>query len=363
MMTSNRKTVERPKLLVAAESFSLVRGGIARTGRLLARLAADIGLEADLLALTDPQPTTDFGLPARTAAGSRAGFALRCWTGGVTRSRFMYNHVGISRAHCPLPMLDQPYALWIYGVEVWGPRMLGDYGRQVRDANLLLSITDFTRQRAAKLLPSAARAKVCWLATEEDDIPETPSDVGGPPTALILSRIDATQMRKGHYELIDCWPSVMAAIPNARLLIAGGGDGLEILRARARASTAASNIEFTGLLPQSQIDALWSRAHVFVMPSRQDGFGIVYVEAMRRGLPVIASTHDAGQEINLHGVTGYNVNLDRDSELASRIVELLSNKALARQFGENGREHWRANFCFSAFRRRMEPIMAEFLAA
>src|ERR1700690_1214557 len=128
MMTSNGKAVERPKLLVAAESFSLVRGGIARVGRLLARLAADVGLEADLLALSDPEPTRDFGLPARTAAGSRADFAFRCWVNGVTRSHFIYNHVGIARAHCLLPMLRRPYAVWMLGIDVWSPRMLGDYG-------------------------------------------------------------------------------------------------------------------------------------------------------------------------------------------------------------------------------------------
>ena len=241
--------------------------------------------------------------------------------------------------------------------------MHGDYGRSVEEASLLLSITDFTRRRAAELLPSAQRAKVCWLATEEDDICEASRDFDGPPTVLILSRVDASEMYKGHFELIDCWPSVMAAIPNARLLIAGGGDGLGILRLRALASPAASNIEFTGLLPQSQIDALWSRAHVLAMPSRGEGFGLVYIEAMRRGLPVIASTQDAGQEINLHGVTGYNVDLEREGDLARHVVELLSDRIRARQLGENGREHWRANFCFSAFRRRMEPIMAEFLAA
>ena len=226
MTNSNGRAVDRRKLLVASESFSLVRGGIARVGRLLARLAADIGLEADLLALSDPEPTTDFGLPARTAAGGRAGFAFRCWTGGVTRSHFMYNHVGMARAHCSMPMLDRPYALWIYGIEAWSSRMHGDYGRSVEEASLLLSITDFTRRRAAELLPSAQRAKVCWLATEEDDVPKEPNDFGGPPTVLILSRVDASEMYKGHFELIDCWPSVMAAIPDARLLIAGGGDGL-----------------------------------------------------------------------------------------------------------------------------------------
>jgi phosphatidylinositol alpha-1,6-mannosyltransferase len=275
----------------------------------------------------------------------------------------MYNHVGIARAHCSMPLLDRPYAVWIYGIEAWSPRMHGDYGRSVEHAALLMSISDFTRRRAAALLPSAQRAKVCWLATEEDDLPKAPSEFSGPPTVLILSRIDATEMYKGHFELIDCWPSVMAAIPDARLLIAGAGDGLGLLRLRARASTAASNIEFTGLLPQDQIDELWGRADVFAMPSRGEGFGLVYIEAMRHGLPVIASRQDAGQEINLDGVTGHNVDLELEGELARRIIELLSDKAVARQFGENGREHWRANFCFSAFRRRMEPIMAEFLAA
>ena len=332
-------------------------------GRLLAQLAADIGLEADLLALSDREPTRDFGLPARTAAGGRADFAFRCWTSGITRSHFIYNHVGMARAHCLLPMLRRPYAVWMLGINVWSPRMRGDYGRSVEEASLLLSISDFTRRRAAEFLPSARRARVCWLATEEDEIPEASSDLGRSPTVLILARVDASEMRKGHVELIDCWPSVMAEIPDARLLIAGGGDGLDLLRAQAGASAAASNIEFTGFLPQSQIDALWSRAHVFAMPSRQEGFGLVYIEAMRRGLPVIASTEDAGQEINLHGVTGYNADLDREGDLARRIVELLSDRARARQFGENGREHWRANFCFSAFRRRMEPILTEFLGA
>ena len=336
---------------------------MARVGRLLARLAADTGLDTDLLALSDREPTREFNLSSRTAAGSRVDFAFRCWTSGVTRSHFIYNHAGMARAHCLLPMLRRPYAVWMHGAEVWSAPTHGDCGRRLEEASLLLSGADFTRRRAAEVLPSAQRAKVCWLATEEDDFPEVSSELGGPPTVLILGRVDASEMRKGHFELIDCWPSVMAAIPDARLLIAGGGDGLGILRARAGASAAASNIEFTGFLPQGEIEALWSRAHVFAMPSRQEGFGLVYIEAMRRGVPVIASTQDAGQEINLDGVTGYNVDLEREGELARRTIELLSEKVLARQFGENGREHWRANFCFSAFRRRMEPILTEFLGA
>ncbi len=363
MTAFEAKAAHPPKLLVASESFSLERGGAARVGRLLARVVADLGLDAQLLALGDREPIQDFGLPSLTAAGSRNAFAFRCWSGAIARSHFIYNHVGIARAHCVLPMLRRPYAVWMLGYDVWTGRMHGDYGRKIEDADLLLSISDFTRRRAAELEPSAERAKVCWLATEEDDVPATSGKFDRPPTVLILSRIDASEMRKGHVELIDCWPRVMAAIPDARLLIAGGGNGLDILRAQARASSAASNIEFTDFLTQSQMEALWSQAHVFAMPSRQEGFGLVYIEAMRYGVPVIASVHDAGQEVNHHGVTGYNVDLERDGDLEHHIVTLLGNRALSRQFGQNGRDCWREHFCFSAFRRRIQPILAEFLNA
>ncbi len=325
-------------------------------------MARDLGLDTKLLGFFDKEPIQDFGLPSETAAGSRGAFVMRCWSSALSRSHFIYNHVGISRAHCALPFLRRPYAIWIHGEDVWDEGIRAGYGWRIKDATMLLSNTEYTRLRAARLVPSAARAKVCWLATEEDEFPSTRPNFDGPPTVLILARIHATEGLKGHKELIECWPSVVAAVPNARLLIAGGGSGLEAMRALAQASPAANQIEFTGFLSQSEIDALWSRAHVFAMPSRQEGFGLVYIEAMRYGVPVIASKQDAGQEINIDGVTGYNADLDQEGDLAGRIVELLTDRELSRRLGENGREHWRANFCFSAFRRRMEPILAEFVS-
>ena len=72
MMNSSRKPVDQPKLLVAAEFFSLVRGGIARTGRLLARVAADMGVGADLLALSDPELKHGFRLTGAYGGGQQS---------------------------------------------------------------------------------------------------------------------------------------------------------------------------------------------------------------------------------------------------------------------------------------------------
>ena len=97
------------------------------------------------------------------------------------------------------------------------------------------------------------------------------------------------------------------------------------------------------------------------MPSRGEGFGLVYIEAMRYGVPVIASIHDAGQEVNVDGQTGYNVSLDRPRELGDRLVELLSSPSLMRQLGAAGRVRWHEFFRFSAFKRQFLPIVDAFL--
>ena len=84
---------------------------------------------------------------------------------------------------------------------------------------------------------------------------------------------------------------------------------------------------------------------------------------MRHGLPVIASVHDAGQEVNVDGKTGFNVSLDRDDELTGRLIELLSDADLCRRMGAAGRDRWRQYFRFSAFRDRLAPILQGFLQA
>ena len=178
---------------------------------------------------------------------------------------------------------------------------------------------------------------------------------------MILARIDNSERYKGHAELVAAWPRVISAVPDARLLIVGTGPGLEALTSVIKSSPAAGQIEITGFVEEIDLQALWRRAHVFAMPSRKEGFGLVYVEAMRYGLPIIASIHDAAPEVNLHEVTGYNVDLDKKNDLSDRLIQLLRSPQLCRDLGAAGFQRWNEHFRMSAFQRRFLPLMEKFV--
>ena len=92
------------------------------------------------------------------------------------------------------------------------------------------------------------------------------------------------------------------------------------------------------------------------------GSGLVYIEAMRHAIPVVASVHDAAPEIVLDGHTGYAVDLDVPNELPEWLVSLLRGPDHASAFGRSGRKRWLESFSYDAFKARFLPMLREFLS-
>jgi phosphatidylinositol alpha-1,6-mannosyltransferase len=345
---------------IGAATVVAGNGGIARVARISAAALAGAGCAVRLQAYLDRSPVAIAGLRSGAAGGSKLTFAIRCHAEVLRSAWALYDSVGIARAHPRLPGLRRPYAVWMHGIEAWeslGPAGLSAY----REASLVLVNSAYTLARFEQLHGSLPNARVCWLATEDEpDVWQRHAldTIQRPPNVLILGRIEATESYKGHASLVDAWPAVAAAVPGARLMIAGSGSGLENLRARVAASPAAATIDILGFVAEPDMPALWRRTRVFAMPSRGEGFGLVYIEAMRWRIPVIASVHDAGQEVAIDGETGYAVSLDRPAELTDRLIRVLRDPALARAMGEAGRRRWEEYFHYSAFTRRFLPLVA-----
>lgn len=327
---------------------------------MMVRSALRSGVDLSLTSFLDRQPVAIDDVKAHVCAGSKAAFAARSYSAALATSHALYDSVGIAGAHPKIPGLRRPYAVFIHGIEVW-EGLRADHRATIRNADLVLANSTFTLDRFQSLHGALSNAQVCALATEDEAEPPR-AGFDGPPTVLIVGRIEASESYKGHRELIDCWPAVVAGAPGARLVIAGAGSGLAEVRAWAAASPASDAIEVLGFVAEEDLPAVWRRAHVLAMPSRGEGFGLVYVEAMRLGLPVVASTLDAGQEVNIDGETGFNVDLADPADLPRRLIQLLSDRTLAQRLGAQGQARWRELYRFSAFDRRFAPILLDFLA-
>lgn len=307
------------------------------------------------------QDATDHSVedvPVRAYAGNRARFVLANLLQSRQVTRVIYDHPGTARAHFDLPGLRRPYAVWAYGWELWNePR--ADYVRALRRAALVLAISDYAVQRAGRTLDGMT-VRVCPLGTFEDTAPPAP-DSEGPPTLLLVGRADDL-FAKGHDLLIEVWPDVLEAVPAARLVLVGGGPALGRVQELASASPARLAIEVAGFVPDDRLDQFWNRATAFAMPGFAEGFGLVYAEAMRRSIPVIASTDDAAKEVNVHGVTGYNVPRSDRAGLIEAIVRLLRDPSHAARVGQAGHARWRERYTFSMFQRRLLEITADFVS-
>ncbi len=343
-------------LNVSSQFLEGGHGGIARAAR-LSILALQPHVRVEALSVQDLQDGTVGKTPYRSFGGNRLRFALANSAQIMKRHPIVYDFAGTARAHLPLLGRASPYAVWIHGTEVWGyPRPRRDYFSVVRNARLVLANSQFTLDRARENIGALPQARLCWLGTEDDREPEGRAPVDDEnPSVLFVGRNDNI-LAKGQDILIDIWPQVVAAVPKARLIFAGGGSHLEIVRSLAHASPAAANIDVLGFVREDEMAGLWQRASLFAMLSHVEGFGLVFVEAMRHAKPVIASTDDASQEINLDGVTGYNAPRARPHVIAERIVQLLRNPDHARQLGLAGLDRWRQYFRFSAFAERFTSV-------
>jgi phosphatidylinositol alpha-1,6-mannosyltransferase len=150
---------------------------------------------------------------------------------------------------------------------------------------------------------------------------------------------------------------VLSRVPDAQLVLVGEGDDVARLKARAARVTSPESVMFTGFVTDATLDTLYRRAAVFAMPSRDEGLGLGYLEAMAHGLPCIGSVHDAATEVIDDGVTGYLVDQSSGAQLADRIGTLLTDEAKRLQMGARGLARCQGHFTYDQFRGRLLSLV------
>jgi len=180
-------------------------------------------------------------------------------------------------------------------------------------------------------------------------------DKGG-STILIVGRIDP---RKGYLEFIrDVAPGIVRQLPGVKINIVGKmfetwPQYNESLRQGLAANSLSDHVKLLGGVPFEELRMYYNTSDLFLLPSKEEGFGIVLLEAQSCGLPVVAFNNSGIKEAVDSGRSGYLV--ETPGEMADRVAEILSDQAKAKLMGDNARS-FAAGFSWDIIAKRVETV-------
>jgi phosphatidylinositol alpha-1,6-mannosyltransferase len=181
------------------------------------------------------------------------------------------------------------------------------------------------------------------------------------PVVVCVSRLVP---RKGQDVLIRALPVIRRRVPDAALLIVGGGPYRATLQRLARDAGVARHVVFTGSVPTAQLPEHYAAGDVYAMPCRTrrggldvEGLGIVYLEASAMGLPVVAGDSGGAPEAVRDGQTGHVVAGRDVSLVADRIAGLLADPSVARRMGAAGRAWVEAEWRWDTQAARLADLL------
>ena len=336
---------------LAAVTVNEAGGGVAAVSRLLWRVLTDHWTQGTRLVTLVDATAAATSLESSLLARTRFGVRLAAGQVSGRCDWVLYSHLQLARVQEFVPaMRRKPYVVFLHGIEAWrdlAPSQL----TVLNNAALRVANSAYTARRVRARHPSLGEILVCPLSLEPGRVivEDGPGVAAKEPVVLVVARMQSTERYKGHDQLIEAWPLVRARVPEARLIIAGGGDDLARLQAKAQDIGVAESVEFTGFIHREQLDALYDRAAVFAMPSSGEGFGLVYIEAMARGVPCIGSPSDAASEVIRDGETGYLVEQTNLAALADRLARLLIDRESRARLGAAAMADVRARFTYDRF--------------
>jgi glycosyltransferase involved in cell wall biosynthesis len=211
------------------------------------------------------------------------------------------------------------------------PRVFALEREGLCEADLVVAVSRRVRDRCVESYGAdPARVRVVYNAVERDDADSEPLPDEG-PLVLFLGRV-TTQKGPGYF--VEAAQLVLEHEPGVTFVLAGQGDLLPNMVERAAELGLGRRMRFPGFVDRERAAALYASADVFVMPSVSEPFGIVPLEAMDRGVPVILSRQSGASELlrNALKVDFWDVD-----DLAEKILAALRYPSLARELRERGR--------------------------
>ena len=300
--------------------------------------------------------------------GHRAGFILNSIKTSRRAKVVMLSHINLLMVGVLIKWLNPSIKLVMlaHGIEVWD-RLPGWKKWMLDRCDLILPVSQFTKDKMVALhgLPEN---KLQVLNNCLDPFLERPLQAGrqaglleryglqaGDKILLTVARMADTEVYKGYDKVIQALPLLVETYPNLRYLLVGSYGKKEKGRLdnMIRQQGLEGRVIFAGFVADEELAAHFNLADIFIMPSEKEGFGIVFIEAMFYGKPVIAGNIDGSVDALRNGELGLLVDPGNVEEIAAAVKKILAN---AGKFLPDA-DKLQAHFGYTAYKRKLSEFL------
>ena len=355
-------------LLVCTDAFG-GHGGVAAVNRMLCHALTAAPLSAEVTVIPRLEHDPSDGIPDRVTVRADAVDGIWAYlmaTGrtlvGPSPDLVLCTHIHLlPAAFTAARWHGVPLLLLIHGIEAWTPPERRGARLLSAQPDAVVGVSQYTLDRfrtwcdvpesRCHVIPNAVNLKDFGPGPKPPELLDR-YGLHGRTVLFTLSRLAAEEQYKGHDEVLEVLPALVEDHPDLVYLIGGDGDDRPRLERKAEELGVRDQVIFSGYVPGGEKADHYRLADAFVMPGRGEGFGLVYLEALACGVPVVASSADASREAVRDGQLGAVVDPDDPSDVVRGVQEALTTD---RETVPDGL----AYFSREAFRERWQSIVRQ----
>jgi len=280
-------------------------------------------------------------LPAENFVGfnlNRVSFIFKTIFQSQKPDVVILSHINLALVGLLLKVINPKCKVWLitHGIEVWRP-LSGVKTRLLKHCDKVICVSNFTRQQM--ITRHQTDPNKCIVLNNAVDpfmkLPETFTKpphllkrykiAEGTPVLFTLTRLASTEQYKGHDQVIKVIGRLKQKYPDIKYILSGKYDHNEEIRIKKLISDhkVEEQVILTGFIDENELSDHFLLADMFVLPSKKEGFGIVFIEALACGLPVICGNVDGSVDAICNGELGKAINPDDLAELENALTDFL----------------------------------------
>lgn len=266
--------------------------------------------------------------------------------------------------------LDIPYWTVAHGIESWNIED-PELQRALHHADRILAVSTYTRNRLLKeqnlhpenvaVLPNTFNPERFQIGPKPKYLLDRHHLTPSQPVIFTVTRLEGSEAYKGYDQILRCLTAIRSQLPNVRYLIGGKGPDMERVKQMIRDLGLQENVILLGFVSDEELPDYYNLCDVFTMPSCGEGFGIVFLEALSSGKPVLAGNKDGSVDALHFGDFGVLVDPEDFEQIGKNLLLILNKEhrhPLIYQ-PERLRESVIQTYGFSRFRERLSQFLCE----